>query len=298
VNATLLILAAGMGSRYGGLKQLDPMGPSGEKILDYSVFDALRAGFNRVVFVIRRDFEKEFREAVGSHYEKITDVDYVFQELTDLPGGRIPSVERTKPWGTTHAIWTARQAVHHPFLSINADDFYGADPYRQMAAFFAGASDRPATCHAMAGFRLGNTLSEHGSVSRGVCQLSENGLLTHVEELTAITRQPDGSIVSDGRLLEPSTPVSMNFWGFTPEIFPCLEAELVSFLDQSGTEPKSECFIPNTVASLIQSNQATVQVLETSGSWFGVTYPADREMVVASICDLVKTGAYPSRLWE
>ncbi|MFV0415312.1 MAG: NDP-sugar synthase [Chthoniobacterales bacterium] len=293
---TLLILAAGMGSRYGGLKQLDPMGPGGEKILDYSVYDALQAGFSRVVFVIRRDFEKEFREQVGKNFEQQVDVDYVFQELPELPDGFKTPPERQKPWGTTHAIWCARNAVTSPFLSINADDFYGRDPYQKIADFFVASAQDTQTRHAMVGFRLSNTLSEHGSVSRGVCEINGKGELLHVTEKVSIERKPSGEIACEDSVLAEDTPVSMNFWGFTPAAFSDLENSLRHFLDTRGTELKSECFIPNTVAEIIHAGRATVNVLDTDSSWFGVTYPEDKDRVVKAIANLVNDGIYPSSL--
>jgi hypothetical protein len=304
MNATLLILAAGMGSRYGGLKQLDPMGPHGEWMMDYSVFDAVRAGFNRVVFVIRRDFENEFREAVGKKYEKITDVGYVFQELGDLPGGHPAPAGRSKPWGTSHAIWCARNEVRSPFLCINADDFYGADAYGKLVDFLGNLSvpsGQPLPC-SMAGFRLGNTLSEHGTVSRGLCRTSPDGLLESIEEVTAIQPMADGSIVSNAvnfaGKLSPEIPVSMNFWGFPAEIFPLLEEEIAGFLaDKGRTDPKVECFIPESVGNLVKAGKATVRVLDCSAHWFGVTYPEDKSRVVDSVAKLVEDGHYPSPLW-
>jgi NDP-sugar pyrophosphorylase family protein len=213
---TLLVLAAGMGSRYGGLKQLDPVGPGGETLLDYSVHDAMRAGFDRVVFLIRRDIEKDFRTQIGARYDGKIAVGYAFQEIGNLPGGFSPPSGRTKPWGTAHAIWCARSEIATPFVAINADDFYGADSFRQLGGFLTNVDPRaqPAT-FAMAGYRLDKTLSEHGTVARGICDVGEGGLLRGVEELTDIARRPDGTIASGERAFAPDTPVSMNFWGFT-----------------------------------------------------------------------------------
>ncbi len=303
MKPTLLVLAAGMGSRYGGLKQLDPMGPSGETILDYSVFDALRAGFGKVVFVIRRDFEKEFREKVGNKYEGRIDVGYVFQQLDLLPGNFSVPAGREKPWGTTQAIWCARNAVSEPFAAINADDFYGADAYQQLAKFFQenSAASQPPT-YAMAGFRLGNTLSEHGSVARGVCEVDEKGFLKKIVERTAITKAAEGAEMpeADGRVLRFSgdEPVSMNFWGFDPSIFPFLEEQLIEFLQTKADEPKSECYIPNSVGLMVERKQANVRVLKTDSVWFGVTYREDKPLVVAGIDEQVKSGAYPASLWS
>ena len=305
---TLLILAAGMGSRYGGLKQLDPMGPAGETLLDYSVFDALRAGFDRVVFVIRRDFEAQFRAQVGARFEPRVDVGYAFQTLDDLPAPFTTPASRQKPWGTGQAIWSARDAVTAPFVAVNADDFYGRDAYRTLAQFFANPSranfPRQTPAHfAMAGYRLDRTLSAHGSVSRGICVVDPAGLLATVEEHTGIERTsedgqiratpPDGSTV----LLTGEEPVSLNFWGFTPEVFPLLEAGFHRFLSTRLDEPKGEFYIPAAVTEMIVSNQAHVSVLPTSADWFGVTYREDKGLVTAALARLTAAGEYPAKLW-
>ena len=289
----LLVLAAGMGSRYGGLKQLDPVGPGGETLLDYSVRDALRAGFGRVVFLIRRDIERDFRAQIGARYEGQADVGYSFQQLDDLPGGCTPPPGRTKPWGTAHAIWCARDTIETPFVAINADDFYGADSFRQLGGFLAGVDThaQPAT-YAMAAYRLDKTLSEYGTVARGICDIGDDGLLRGVEEYTDIVRRPDGTIASGDRTFPPETPVSMNFWGFTPQIFPQLEKSLHEFLAENARSEKNECYIPSAVAGLITSGAATVRVLPTDADWFGVTYREDRPRVVESIAKLVAAGAY------
>jgi NDP-sugar pyrophosphorylase family protein len=290
---TLLVLAAGMGSRYGGLKQLDPVGPKGETLLDYSVHDAIRAGFRRVVFLIRRDIEKEFREKVGARYDGKVTVGYAFQELNDLPGGFSPPAGRTKPWGTAHAVWCARDAVAENFAAINADDFYGAQTFRVMAEFLRGtdANARPAQ-FAMAAFRLGRTLSEHGTVARGICEVGPDELLRSIEELTDIARRSDGEIASSGRVLEEETPVSMNFWGFSPQVFPLLEKELLRFLAADGGSDKAECYLPSAVTGMMESGAAKVRVLPTASDWFGVTYREDRERVVRSIAALTAGGDY------
>ena len=301
MSSTLLILAAGMGSRYGGLKQLDPVGPAGETILDYSVFDAIRAGFNRVVFVIRRDFDAEFRERVGRRYENRIDVDYVYQGLDTLPAGcRVPAT-RTKPLGTGHAIWCARDKVSTPFAAINADDFYGADAYRSLARFFARPA--PATgpqSFAMVGYRLGRTLSEHGTVARGVCAVDAFGHLLRVEECVGIEKtvtgarypSPSGAMVD----FKGDETVSMNFWGFTPALFPMLEAGLVPFLHTRAAEEKAEFYIPSAVTAMMAENTAQVSVLTCDSSWFGVTYREDKPRVVAAIAQLVAAGEYPANL--
>jgi dTDP-glucose pyrophosphorylase len=296
-SPTLLVLAAGMGSRYGGLKQLDPVGPGGETLLDYSVHDALRAGFGRVVFLIRRDIEEEFRARIGSRYAGKTAVDYAFQQLDDLPEGFTAPSERTKPWGTSHAIWCARGVIKTPFAAINADDFYGADSFRQIVRFLSSVdtSAHPAS-FAMAGYRLDKTLSEHGTVARGICDVGPDGLLSCVDELTDIARDAAGDIRSGDRVLTGDAPVSMNFWGFSPVIFPLLEKELRRFLAENAASGKAECYIPTAVAALVAAGEATVRVLPTDALWFGVTYREDRPRVVESLRDLVATGAYPEKL--
>jgi len=293
----LLILAAGMGSRYGGLKQLDPVGPGGETLLDYSVYDAIRAGFSRAVFLIRRDMEQEFRAKVGARYEGKIPVAYAFQALDELPGGFVCAANRTKPWGTAHAIWCARDTMQAPFAAINADDFYGADTFRVMSEFLGSVDpgSKPAQ-FAMAAFRLDRTLSTHGSVARGICEIGPGQMLAGVEELTQIARRDDGAIACGERVLAPSSPVSMNFWGFTEEVFPLLEESLADFLRAHGTSEKDECYIPSAVGQMIEGGQADVHLLETSSDWFGVTYREDRGHVVQSIAALVQAGQYPETL--
>jgi len=290
---TLLVLAAGMGSRYGGLKQLDPVGPGGETLLDYSVHDALRAGFDRVVFLIRRDIEKEFRAMIGARYEGKIAIGYAFQQLDDLPPDFKPPATRTKPWGTAHAVWCARDTITAPFAAINADDFYGADSFRQLGQFLASVDPaaHPAT-FAMAGYRLDKTLSEHGTVARGICEVGGEGLLRGVEELTDLARRPDGAIAASDRTFAPDTPVSMNFWGFTPQVFPLLENVLRAFLTQHAASEKTECYIPSAVADMVAAGSATVRVLPTDADWFGVTYREDRPRVVESIAKLMAAGSY------
>ena len=294
---SLLVLAAGMGSRYGGLKQLDPVGPGGETLLDYSVYDAIRAGFDRVVFLIRRDIEKEFRGQIGSRYAGKIEVDYAFQELDALPAGFKPPAGRTKPWGTAHAIWCARHALSGPFAAINADDFYGEAAFRQIGAFLQSVSisARPAT-FSMAGYRLDKTLSEHGTVARGICQVGADGLLREIEELTDIARRADGHIACGERILAGDVPVSMNFWGFTPQVFPLLDKILCDFLARYATSEKSEHYIPSAVAEMIAAGDASVRVVPTDSDWFGVTYRDDKPRVVESIRRLVNEGRYPVRI--
>jgi NDP-sugar pyrophosphorylase family protein len=296
-SPTLLVLAAGMGSRYGGLKQIDPVGPAGETIIDYSIFDALRAGFGKLVFVIRKDIEQQFREIVGERFEKRVAVDYVFQALEDIPPRFTVPAGRTKPWGTTQAILLAAEAIHEPFAAINADDFYGADAYRSLAGHLtSGSAD-----YSMVGFVLRNTLSDFGSVARGVCQVSDDGYLEHIAELTKVERDGNGARNTDAvgtvTKLTGDEPVSMNFWGFTPQVFDQLRENFEKFLESSGTDLKSECYIPNTVGELVRAGQARVKVLHSRDSWFGVTYREDRPRVVESIRGLIAKGLYPERLW-
>ena len=294
---TLLVLAAGMGSRYGGLKQLDPVGPGGETLLDYSVYDAIRGGFDRVVFLIRRDIEKDFRAQIGSRYAGKIAVDYAFQQLDALPDGFVPPANRTKPWGTAHAVWCARDAVTTPFAAINADDFYGADAFQRVGKFLQSVDPaaQPAT-FAMAGYRLDKTLSDHGTVARGICDVGPDGLLRRVEELTDIARRADGAVACGDRVLAGDVPVSMNFWGFTPQIFPFLEKVLRQFLAANIASEKAEHYIPTAVAEMIEAGEATVRVLPTEADWFGVTYREDRPRVVESLARLVATGAYPAAI--
>jgi len=295
---SLLVLAAGMGSRYGGLKQIDPVGPAGETIIDYSIYDALRAGFAKVVFVIRRDMEQPFRQYVGRRFEQRAQVRYVFQELADLPVGFSPPPNRSKPWGTAHAVLAGQSAIQEPFVAINADDFYGARSFRLLAEHFAvGGAD-----YAMAGFILRHTLSEFGTVSRGVCQAGQDGYLQSVVEMTRLERDGAGARNTDaaGRVIQLTgeEAVSMNFWGFTPEVFPALRAKFAEFLEKSGRDEKAEFFIPSAVNEWVVSGQARVKVLLTSDHWFGVTYREDRLRVVESIRQLIAKGEYPERLWE
>ena len=294
---TLLVLAAGMGSRYGGLKQIDPVGPSGETIMDYSIFDALRAGFGKVVFIIRKDIEEAFRQTIGARFEKHVAVDYVFQELDKLPTGFTPPAGRTKPWGTTQAVMMAADAIREPFAVINADDFYGAASYRALAGHLqSGTPD-----YAMVGFILSKTLSDFGSVARGICQADPDGNLTGVLELTSIERDGAGAKNTDpaGKItaLTGNELVSMNMWGFSPQVFPQLASEFEKFLKQSGTELKSESYLPTTVNALVAAGQARVKVLSSPDAWFGVTYREDRPTVVASIGKLIEQGLYPNNLW-
>ncbi len=300
MKPTLFILAAGMGSRYGGLKQLDGLGPNGETIMDYSVFDAIRAGFGKVVFVIRKDFEADFREKVLSKYEGVIPVEVVFQSIDKLPEGFTCPADRTKPWGTNHAVLMGKDAIREPFAVINADDFYGRDAFAVIAKELMKPRDRKGD-YCMVGFRVGNTMTENGSVARGVCE-NKDGYLTSVVERTAISYDPEHRIVftdENGvvQTLEPNTPVSMNMWGFTPDYFDFSEREFVNFLKKDIDTPKAEFFIPLCIDTLINSGEATVKVLDTDSKWFGVTYSADRPAVVAKFAELTEKGEYPSPLF-
>lgn len=294
---SLLILAAGIGSRYGGLKQIDPVGPSGETIMDYSIYDALRAGFGRIVFVLREEIETAFRQTIAARFEHRIAIDYVFQELDDLPPGFSVPDGRTKPWGTTQAVLAADGVIREPFAVINADDFYGAESFRALAAHLQSAT----ADYAMIGFVLRNTLSDFGAVARGVCQVDEHSFLKSIIEMTNITR--DGSqaksTASSGAVSELSgdETVSMNMWGFMPGVFAQLEKIFQEFLETHGSDLRAESYLPNTVNRLIDSGQARIRVLPTAGLWFGVTYRQDRACVVESIARLVKAGVYPERLW-
>jgi hypothetical protein len=301
-DLTLVVMAAGIGSRYGGLKQVDPIGPNGEIIIHYSVYDALRAGFSRVVFVIRRDIEAAFRETIGAEIERRADVAYVFQELTDLPSGFSLPAGRTKPWGTAHAVLCCRQAVKTPFAAINADDFYGAGAYQALAGYLGSAQDRKAVHeYCMVGYVLRNTVSEHGYVARGVCEVTPDGFLKSIRELLHIEALPDGIQNRDDHdkltPLASDSTVSMNFWGFTLSLFDELEERFPRFLAQNMQNPKSEFLLPNLVGDLVREQRARVKVLPTDERWFGVTYQADRPLVQAAVRDLIARGRYPENLW-
>jgi NDP-sugar pyrophosphorylase family protein len=299
IKPTLVILAAGMGSRYGGLKQLDEIGPNGEAIIDYSLFDAIRAGFGKVVFIIRHDFEEAFKAQFNHKLMGKIEVEYAFQELTDLPEGFSVPVGREKPWGTGHAIRAARKMVSTPFAAINADDFYGADAYETIVGFLTG--EVTAQKYAMVGYRLDKTLSENGSVSRGLCVADSLGNLADIEELTNISNEPNGIYYSRGEekvALKGDEIVSMNFWGFHPSLFGFLEEGFTKFLEERGKELKSEFFIPMHVDGLIKSGKVEVEILSSNASWFGVTYQEDKPVVKERIRQLINNGIYPSQLWN
>lgn len=302
MKPTLYVLAAGMGSRYGGLKQLDGLGPDGETIMDYSIFDAIRAGFGKVVFVIRKDFEKDFREKVLAKYEGHIPVEVVFQSIDKLPEGYTCPEERTKPWGPAHAVLMAAGVINEPFAVINADDFYGRDSFRVIAEELQRPRSRKGD-YAMVGFRVGNTMSESGGVSRGVCTADAEGHLTSVTERRGIKYDADRRIVFEDengqvQALEANTPVSMNMWGFTPDYFDYAAREFRSFLDRDLTTPKAEQVIPDVADALIKSGEATVKVLDTESRWFGVTYAEDRPGVVAKFAELHEAGLYPTPLFK
>ena len=288
-----------MGSRYGGLKQIDGLGPNGETIMDYSVFDALRAGFGKVVFVIRKDFEEDFRRVVLAKYAGKVPCELCFQSVDKVPEGCTYNPERTKPWGTNHAVLMAKDIIHEPFAVINADDFYGRESFQVLADFLRDVEGRR-NAYCMVGYRVCNTLSENGTVSRGVCATDENGLLTDVVERTKI-EEKNGTIVftEDGvdTPLDPHTPVSMNMWGFTPEYFEYSETAFRAFLQEKGQELKSEFYIPTLVNQLIVDGTATCKVLDTPSKWFGVTYSEDRPQVVMKIQQLIRAGEYPAKLF-
>ena len=299
MKPTLFILAAGMGSRYGGLKQLDGLGPNGETIMDYSVFDAMRAGFGKVVFVIRKDFEEDFRNVVLSKYADHVPCEVCFQGIDNLPEGFTRNPERTKPWGTNHAVLMAKDLIHEPFMVINADDFYGKESFEVMAKFLLSVNGEQGK-YCMAGYRVGNTLSEHGTVSRGVCATDKMGFLTDVVERTAIENKNGHVVYQDNGVdveIPFETPVSMNMWGFTPEYFTYAEEAFKAFLTENAQELKAEFYIPTLVNDMIKAGKATCQVLDTTAKWFGVTYADDRQMVVDKIQALVDAGVYPNKLF-
>ena len=299
MKPTLFVLAAGMGSRYGGLKQIDGLGPSGETIMDYSVYYALRAGFGKVVFVIRKDFEDAFRKAVISKYADKVPCEVCFQAVDKWPEGCPYNLERTKPWGTNHAVLMAKDLIREPFAVINADDFYGRESFQVLADYLKSVEGTTGK-YCMVGYRVANTLSENGSVSRGVCATDENGYLTDVVERTKIEKVGDKIIYTEDGVdteISPNSPVSMNMWGFTPEYFEYVEKAFVEFLQARGQELKSEFYIPTLVNDMIRSGEATCKVLDTTSKWFGVTYAEDRPQVVMKINNLVKEGVYPEKLF-
>jgi len=298
----LVVMAAGIGSRYGGLKQIDPVGPSGEIVIDYAIHDALKAGFDKVVFIIRRDIEEAFRRKVGRAIEQRVETAYVFQELDDLPGSFEVPAGRTKPWGTAHAVLCAKDVVTAPFAAINADDFYGPGAFRILAESLRNAEDSDVYDYCMVGYRLGNTLTEHGHVARGVCTASAGGFLAEVVERTKIRRFGDAvKYTEDGENwieIPADSTVSMNMWGFTPSVFAELESRFRRFLEKNINEPREEFFVPTVVNELVQEARARVRILPTDEKWLGVTYQQDKPRVKEAILAMVRNGDYPERLWS
>lgn len=298
MKPTLFVLAAGMGSRYGGLKQLDGLGPHGETIMDYSIYDAIRSGFGKVVFVIRHDFEADFRSKILSKYENHIPTEVVFQSINDLPEGYTCPEGRTKPWGTNHALLMGRNVIKEPFAIINADDFYGQDSFRVMAEQLSKATGENEYC--MVGFRIGNTMSKSGTVARGICE-TKDGYLTGVVERTAIGYKGDKICFTDEngveQTLAPETPVSMNLWGFTPDYFKYSEDYFKRFLDANKDNLKAEFYVPLLINELVTTGKAKVKVLDTTSKWFGVTYAADRPAVVEKFAELHASGEYPEKMF-
>ena len=301
MKPTLFVLAAGMGSRYGGLKQLDGLGPNGETIMDYSIYDAIRAGFGKVVFVIRKSFEADFREVVVNKFKNLIDVDVVFQDITSVPEGFTYNPEREKPWGTNHAVLMGKDVIKEPFAVINADDFYGKESFQVLADFLTSVTGK-SNEYCMVGYHVGNTLSESGSVSRGVCVVDENGNLLNVVERTHIEEKSGAIIYLDEKGEEVSIPanipVSMNMWGFTPDYFDYSMEFFKEFLVENGQKLKSEFYIPLAVNNLIVDGKASCKVLDTTSKWFGVTYAEDRPQVVLKINELICKGVYPNQLFK
>lgn len=300
MKPTLLILAAGMGSRFGGLKQVEPVGPNGEAIIDYTIYDAIRAGFGKVVFIIRESFADAFREKFDTKLKGKIEVEYVFQELDNLPEGFSLPEGREKPWGTAHAILMAKDTIKEPFCALNADDFYGRNAYEVMANFLTTSADDSE--YSMVGYRLDNTLSDFGSVSRGLCAVDEKQNLQKIVETTKILKKDDRvvSIEADGSetILSGKENASMNIWGFKPSVFATLEEKFITFLKNEIDKPKSEMYIPSVVFEMIDEKQATVKVLEADSPWFGVTYKEDKPLVIEKLRKLIDAGEYPEKLWS
>jgi len=300
MKPTLLVLAAGMGSRYGGNKQLDEVGPSGETIIDYSIFDAIRAGFGKILFVIRKDIEDQVKERFVEKLSGKIEVDYVFQEITNLPEGVKVSPDRAKPWGTSHAILVAESKIKEPFGVINADDFYGAESFRILRDFLV--NDTKPNNYCIVGYKLGNTLSDHGHVNRGVCKVGEDGLLLNIVETRQIEKTNSGAVASgpDGNpvYFTGNEVASMNLWGFKPSCFDFLGKEFRSFINKSGMDLKSELDIPTSVDRFVKNGEITIQILMSNERWFGVTYREDKPFVVDSIRRMVREGVYPARIYQ
>jgi len=301
MKPTLLILAAGIGSRYGGLKQLDQIGPAGETIVDYSIYDAIQAGFGKVIFIIKESIEQDFKEAFVEKLQDKVKIDYVFQEVWNVPEGILVPDERQKPWGTGHAVLMADGKINGPFAVINSDDFYGRDAYRALAAHYQDWTAERENDYCMVGYHVTNTLSEFGAVSRGVCLPDEHSYLVDVVERTHIERLGDKIAYVNEANLEVAIPgntiVSMNCWGFTPSFFSYLKKGFAIFIRQNSENSKAEFFIPSMVNELIRNGHATVKILDCREKWFGMTYKEDRDVVVRSIRELIKKGIYPEKLW-
>ena len=292
-NLSLLVMAAGMGSRYGGLKQLDQVGPNGETIIDYSVYDAIKAGFTKVVFIIRKDFEDQFKSQITEKYSDKIDVAFAFQNLDDLPDSFICPAGREKPWGTGHAILSAKELIHEPFVVINGDDFYGQESFNVIADYYNNGGNQIS----MVAFRLDKTLSSHGAVTRGVCSIKSEKLSSVIE--TENIEKKENKILSNRDIaFNGSEPVSMNMWGFIPSLFNYLSEGFIEFLNAEGNELKSEYLIPSVINKLIQTNLEEVHVLKSNSSWFGVTYREDQPLVKRKINELINSGIYPSHLFE
>ena len=301
-DTTLVIMAAGMGSRFGGIKQLEPVGPYGEIIMDYSIYDALSAGFNKIVFIIRKDLEKDFKEVIGNRIEKIAKVEYVFQELDDLPEGFTKPADRTKPWGTGQAVLCCKDVIKENFAVINADDYYGKEAFKLIYDFLNEPSYKE-NQYCMAGFILGNTLSENGAVTRGICKVNEAGMLIDVVETTGIVPEGDHARASDSNgnsiSIDLNSVVSMNMWGFKPGLFGFLEQGFVEFLKGLKEDDiKKEYLLPTVIGDLVKGGKVQVSVLKSNDRWFGVTYKEDKDTVVASIKELINKGEYPAKLYK
>ncbi len=299
IKPTLLVLAAGMGSRYGGNKQLDSIGPNGETIIDYSIYDAARAGFGKIVFVIRRDIEEQFKEQFVKPLKGFIEVDYVFQDLDNLPKGIKPPADRVKPWGTSHAIMVANKKINEPFGVINSDDFYGSEAFKILHDFLV--NDTIENNYTIIGYKMGNTLSDHGDVNRGVCKVDEKNRLVDIVETRQIEKKPDGIFAPDGSggfaSYSVDDIVSMNLWGFKPGCFKYLEEEFINFIDRNIGDLKAELDIPTSMDVFVKKGDITIEVLMTDERWFGVTYREDKPFVVESINKMISSGVYPKKLW-
>jgi NDP-sugar pyrophosphorylase family protein len=299
MKPTLLVLAAGMGSRYGGNKQLDEVGPSGETIIDYSIYDAIRAGFGKIVFVIRRDIEEQVKERFVAKLKGKITVDYVFQEITNLPEGVKVSPERQKPWGTSHAILVTKDKIKEPFGVINADDYYGVESFKILHDFLV--NDKDPDCYCIVGYKLGNTLSDHGHVNRGVCKVGNTGLLENIAEVRQIEKTHDGAKApgTDGKELHftGNEIVSMNLFGFKPSCFDYLSREFRNFINKNGMDLKSELDIPTSLDIFVKNGDITIRILRSNERWFGVTYREDKPFVVESIRTMIRKGVYPARIY-